>query len=84
MYIYIYTHTHTHTHTRTHVCIFLNSQVVLVVKNPPPSAGNIRDTGLIFGWGRSPGEGNGKPLEHSYLGNPMDREEPGGVQSMQV
>ena len=30
------------------------SQVVLVVKNPPATAGNIRDTGLIPGLGRSP------------------------------
>jgi len=29
--------------------------------------------GLIPGSGRSPGEGNGKPLQYSYLGNPMDR-----------
>ena len=29
--------------------------------------------GLIFGWGRSPGEGNGHPLQYSCLGNPMDR-----------
>jgi len=31
------------------------------------------DAGLIPGSGRSPGKGNGKPLEYSYLGNPMDR-----------
>ena len=35
------------------------SQVALVAKNPPANAGNIRDTGLIPGSGRSPGEGNG-------------------------
>ena len=29
--------------------------------------------GLIPGWGRSPGEGNGNPLQHSCLKNPMDR-----------
>jgi len=29
---------------------------------------------LIPGWGRSPGEGNGNPLQYSYLENPMDRE----------
>jgi len=31
------------------------------------------DTGSIPGWGRSPGEGNGNPLQYSCLGNPMDR-----------
>ena len=38
------------------------SQVVLVVKNPPASAGDARDVGWIPGSGRSPGEGNGNPL----------------------
>ena len=42
----------------------------LVVKTPPPSAG---DVGSIPGSGRSPGEGNGKPLQYSCLGTPMDR-----------
>ena len=41
-----------------------------VVKNPPANAG---DTDLILGLGRSPEEGNGKPLQYSCLGNPMDR-----------
>ena len=41
-----------------------------VVKNPPASAG---DEGSIPGLGRSPGEGNGNPLQYSCLGNPMDR-----------
>ena len=41
-----------------------------VVKNPPANAG---DTGLISGLGRSPREGNGNPLQYSFLGNPMDR-----------
>ena len=40
------------------------------VKNPPVNAG---DTGSIPGSGRSPGEGNGNPLQYSYLRNPMDR-----------
>ena len=42
-----------------------------VVKDPPANAG---DTGSILGSGRSPGEGNGNPLQHSCLENPMDRE----------
>ena len=37
-------------------------QLVLVVKNPPANAGDIRDTGSIPGSGRSPREGNGSPL----------------------
>ena len=35
---------------------------------------NAGDLGLIPGLGRSPGEGNGSPLQYSYLENPMDRE----------
>ena len=34
---------------------------------------NVGDTGLIPGLGRSLGEGNGNPLQHSCLGNPTDR-----------
>ena len=49
------------------------SQVVLVVKNPPANAGNIKDVGLIPGSGRSPGGGHGNPLQYSCLENPMDR-----------
>ena len=45
----------------------------IVVKNPPASAGNTRDVGSISGSGRSPGEGNGYPLQYSCLENPMDR-----------
>ena len=37
------------------------------------SACNVEDLGLIPGSGRSPGEGNGNPLQYSCLGNPMDR-----------
>ena len=37
------------------------------------SAYNAGDPGSIPGSGRSPGEGNGNPLEYSCLGNPMDR-----------
>ena len=38
------------------------------------SAYNEGDQGLIPGWGRSPGEGNGNPLQYSCLENPMDGE----------
>ena len=46
----------------------------VVVKNPFANAGDIRDSGLIPGLGRSPGEGNGNPFQYSCLENPMDRE----------
>ena len=48
---------------------FWVSQVLLVVKNPPANAGDIRDTGSIPGLGRSPGGGNGNPLQFSCLEN---------------
>jgi len=41
-----------------------------MVENLPAYAG---DAGLIPGSGRSPGEGNGNPLQYSCLGNPMER-----------
>ena len=41
-----------------------------MVKNTPVNAG---DEGSIPGWGRSPGGGNGSPLQYSGLKNPMDR-----------
>ena len=44
-----------------------------VVKNPPVNAGDARDTGSILGSGKSPGEGNGNPLQYSCLENPKDR-----------
>ena len=49
------------------------SQVVLVVKNPPADAGDLRDAGSIPESKRSPGEGNGSPLQYSCLENSMDR-----------
>ena len=50
------------------------SLVALMVKNLPASAGNIRDLGSIPGSGRSPGEGDGNPLQYFCLENPKDRE----------
>ena len=52
---------------------YMASQVVLVVKNPPDNAGNIRDAGYIPGLGRSPGGRHGNPLQYSCLENPIDR-----------
>ena len=40
------------------------------LKNPPANTG---DVGSILGLGRSPGGGNGNPLQYSCLGNPMER-----------
>ena len=50
-----------------------------MVKNLPA---NVGDMGLIPGSERFPGEENGNPLQYSCLGNPVNREEPGGLQSM--
>ena len=44
-----------------------------MVKNPPPKTGDVRDAGSIPRSGRSPGEGQGNPLQYSCLQNPMDR-----------
>ena len=49
------------------------SQVAQVVKNPLTNTEAARNVGSIPGLGRSPGEGNGNPLQHSCLGNSMDR-----------
>ena len=47
--------------------------MVLVVKNSPANAGEVREEGLIPGSGRSLGEGNDNPLQYSSLENSMDR-----------
>ena len=47
--------------------------MVLVVKNQPANAGDIRDAGSIIGSGRFPGGGHGNPLQYCCLENPMDR-----------
>ena len=44
-----------------------------VVKRPPANAGDTGDVGSIPRWGRSPGGGNGNPLQYSSLENPIDR-----------
>ena len=44
-----------------------------LVKNQPANAGDAEDEGLIPGWGRSPGEGNGNPVQYSCLENSMNR-----------
>ena len=52
-----------------------------MVKNPPASAGDLRDACLIPGLGRSPGGGNGQPTPVFLPGDPWT-EEPGGLQSI--
>ena len=47
--------------------------MALVVKNLPANAGEIRDAGSIPESGRFPGEGNGNPIQYSYLENSIDR-----------
>ena len=49
------------------------SQVMLVVKNLPANAGEVRDLGSTPGLGWSPGGGHGNPLQYSCLENPRDR-----------
>ena len=46
---------------------------VAVIKNLPANAGDARDSSWILGSGRLPGVGNGKPLQYSCLGNPINR-----------
>jgi len=50
----------------------------VVVRNPPANAGDSRDTVSIPGPGRSPGAGNGNPLQYSCLESPWT--ESGGLQ----
>ena len=52
-----------------------------MVKNPPANVGAAGDKGSIPGSRRSPGEGNGYPLQYSSWEIPWT-EEPGGLQSM--
>ena len=51
-----------------------NFQGGAVVKKPTNNTGDAGDMGLIPGSGRSPGVGNGNPLQYSYLENSLDRE----------
>jgi len=49
------------------------SQAVLVVKNLPYKAGDIRDASSVLGLGRSPGGRHGNPLQYSCVESPMNR-----------
>ena len=56
--------------THVHTTLSGGFPGVSTVQNPPANTG---DAGLIPGWGRCPGEGNGNPLQYSCLENPRDR-----------
>ena len=56
-----------------YICIYKASQAVLVVKNPPSIAGDVREMHLILESGRYTGGGHGNPLYYSCLENPMNR-----------
>ena len=62
--------------------IFWASQMVLVVKNLPANTGDVRHVDSTPRLGRSLRAGHGNPLQYSCLENPMDRGEPGGLQSI--
>ena len=54
--------------------LYWASQVVLMVKNLPANAGDVRDMGLTLRLGRSPGGGNGTLLQDFCQENPIYRE----------
>ena len=60
----------------THVCTYIWECIIDFPggSDGEESACNVGEPGSIPVWGRSPGEGNGNPLQYSYLGNPTDRE----------
>ena len=65
-----------HCYSDLTIIMFINSFSILgtslVAQTVKASAYNAGDPGSIPGWGRSPGEGNGNPLQYSCLENPMD------------
>ena len=56
--------------------------MALVVKNPPANTGDIRDTDLIPGLGKSPGGGHSSPFFGILAGKISWTEEPGELQSI--
>ena len=64
---------HTRCQCSINVSHYYYSQVVEWQRICLPMQGDARDAGLIPGTGRSPGEGNGNPLQYSCLENPMNR-----------
>ena len=88
IYIYacVYTHIpHIHTYLpyvyiyKLYICLYIYTHIYMCMVMDFPggsevkaSASNVGDPGSIPGSGRSPGEGNGNPLQYSCLENPMD------------
>ena len=71
--------TYTYIHTFFKILFpYRFSQVALMVKNPPANGGDAGDMGSIPGSRRSPGEGNGYPLQYSSW-EILWTEEPGGL-----
>ena len=60
------------------------SQIALEVKNTLANTEDMRDMGLIPGWGRSPGGGHNNPLQYSWLENLMDKGAWWATQSVRV
>ena len=58
---------------QNHSGLSKSRKVMLVVKNPPANAGDVRDSSSVPGSGRSSGGGHGNPLQYSCLGNLMIR-----------
>ena len=69
IYIYVYTYLYTPDPYANFSYMCIGFPGGLLVKNSPASAGNASS---IHESGSSPGEGNGNPLQHPCLGNPMD------------
>ena len=66
--------------------VFMTINIVIILGFPGGSvvknlSANVADAGSTPGLGKSPGEGNGSPLQYSYMGNPLT-EEPGRLQFM--
>ena len=62
-----------HVHNKGSLFIYSGLPCWFSGKESTCNAGDIREPGSIPGWRRSPGEGNGIPLQYSCLGKPMDR-----------
>ena len=56
-------------------------KMALVVKYLRTNVGDVRDVGLIPGFGRSPGGGRGNPVQYSYLENPHGQRSLAGYSS---
>ena len=73
VYVYVCVHIYVYIYVCVCVCVCVYIYMppwYLRSKEPACSAG---DAGSILGSGRSPGEGNGSPLQYSCVGNPVDR-----------